>query len=171
MTATDLSWRSVAAAWCNSRCCTVPVHVRRGNLFEPVRGQRFDLVLANPPYVPTISAQLPRHRAARSWDAGTTGRSLLDRICDGVEQILTETGTVLVTHSALCDAQQTLRRLKEQRLDARVLVTAIEPFGPVMHERAAMLERQRLIRPGQRHEELVVIGAWRGGGQHSETDA
>jgi release factor glutamine methyltransferase len=33
----------------------------------------------------------------------------------------------------------------------------VVPFGPVMRQRVSLLERQGLIRPGQRHEELVVI--------------
>jgi release factor glutamine methyltransferase len=33
------------------------------------------------------------------------------------------------------------------------------PFGPVLHSRAGFLTRQGLIRPGQRHEDLVVIRA------------
>jgi len=54
-----------------------------------------------------------------------------------------------------------MRLLTGQGLTARVLATAIEPFGPVMSRRAALLEDLGLIRPGQRHEELVVIAARR----------
>jgi release factor glutamine methyltransferase len=161
VTATDLSWRSVGAAWCNSRLRRAPVRVRRGDLFAPVRGRRFDLVLANPPYVPSAGEKLPRHRMGRCWDAGVDGRALLDRLCDQVEAHLTAGGMLLVTHSALCDEQRTLRRLAGQGLEPRVLATAVEPFGPVLTRRAALLEELGLIRPGQRHEELVVIGAWR----------
>ncbi len=66
-------------------------------------------------------------------------------------------------HSALCDERQTLRRLTDQGLSARVLATATIPFGPVMTRRAALLENLGLIEPGQRHERLVAIGAWRPG--------
>ena len=52
VTAVDLSRRSVAATWLNSRLHRVPVNVRCGDLFAPVRGRRFDVVVANPPYVP-----------------------------------------------------------------------------------------------------------------------
>src|SRR5690348_9899366 len=59
VTAVDVSLRSVAAAWLNSRLHGLPVRVRRGDLFGPVAGGRFDLVVANPPYVPAETAVLP----------------------------------------------------------------------------------------------------------------
>ena len=84
VTAVDLSLRSVAATWVNSRLARARVRVRRGDLFAPVAGRRFGLVLSNPPYVPAATGALPRHRKARCWDAGPDGRALLDRICAGV---------------------------------------------------------------------------------------
>ena len=44
----------------------------------------------------------------------------------------------------------------------QVLSRATVPFGPVMTARAALLEARGLIEPGQRYEELVVVGAHRG---------
>ncbi|NMH81449.1 methyltransferase, partial [Pseudonocardia xinjiangensis] len=52
VTAVDLSLRSVVATWLNSRLHGAPVTVHRGDLFTPVAGRRFGLVVANPPYVP-----------------------------------------------------------------------------------------------------------------------
>jgi release factor glutamine methyltransferase len=110
VTAVDLSLRSVAATWVNSLLAGERVHVRRGDLFAPVAGRRFGLVLSNPPYVPAATDALPRHRKARCWDAGPDGRALLDRICAGVPDVLTPDGTVLLVHSAVCDTDGTLER-------------------------------------------------------------
>ncbi|WP_246633666.1 HemK2/MTQ2 family protein methyltransferase [Pseudonocardia nigra] len=159
VTAVDLSLRSVAATWLNSRLHGLPVTVHRGDLFAPVAGPRFDLVVANPPYVPAETAVLPRHRKARCWDAGPDGRVLLDRICAGVPGVLAEGGDVLLVHSAVCDTDLTLDALDRVGLVPEVLAKASVPFGPVMAARAAMLEARGLIRPGQRFEELVVLGA------------
>ena len=98
VTAVDLSLRSVATTWVNSRLARARVRVRRGDLFTPVAGRRFGLVLSNPPYVPAATGTLPRHRKARCWDAGPDGRALLDRICAGVPDVLTDDGTVLLVH-------------------------------------------------------------------------
>jgi release factor glutamine methyltransferase len=159
VTAVDLSLRSVAATWLNSRLHRARVTVHRGDLFGPVAGRRFGLVMANPPYVPAASTRLPRHRMGRCWDAGPDGRVLIDRICADVQHVLAPDGDVLLVHSAICDVDLTLAALERAGLVPRVVTTATVPFGPVMRGRAAMLEARGLIRPGQREEELVVVGA------------
>lgn len=162
VTAVDLSWRSVAATWMNSRLNRAAVSVRHGDLFAPVAGRRFELVVANPPYVPSESSVLPRHPIARAWDAGPDGRALLDRICAGAGDILTPNGDLLLVHSELCGTQRTLDALTEAGLRAQVLARASVPFGPVLRARSAMLESRGMIEPGQRIERLVVIGARHG---------
>ncbi len=159
VTAVDLSLRSVAAAWLNSRLHRLPLTVRRGDLFAPVTGQHFDLILANPPYVPAATNVLRRHRITRCWDGGLNGRVLLDRICAEGPALLAPGGVMLLVHSAVCDDQVTLDRFADAGLHAEVLTRCTVPFGPVMRVRAAMLESRGLVEPGQRDEELVVIGA------------
>ena len=157
VTAVDLSLRSVAATWLNSRLARVPVRVHRGDLFEPVADRRFGLVVSNPPYVPAETPDLPRHRKARCWDAGPDGRALLDRICAGAPDVLTPDGTVLLVHSAVCDADAAVAALDRAGLEAREVARVTVPFGPVMHARALLLESRGLVARGQRSEELVVV--------------
>lgn len=161
VTAVDLSLRSVAATWLNSRLHGVPCTVHRGDLFGPVAGQQFDLITANPPYVPAATNILPRHRIARSWDGGLDGRAVLNRICTEGPALLAPEGMMLLVHSAVCNDDATLSRLADAGLHAEVLTRCAVPFGPVMRLRAAMLETRGLVEPGQRNEELVVIGARR----------
>jgi release factor glutamine methyltransferase len=161
VTAVDLSTRAVAATWLNSRLHRVGVTVHRGDLFAPVAGRRFGLVVANPPYVPSETALLPRHRRGRSWDAGPDGRLVIDRICADVERVLAPGGDVLLVQSAVCQPDRTVAALQEAGLRARVVASARIPFGPVMRARTAMLEARGLIAPGERIEELVVVGARR----------
>jgi release factor glutamine methyltransferase len=163
VTAVDLSLRAVVTTWVNSRLAGVRVQVRRGDLFAPVAGRRFGLVVSNPPYVPAASAALPRYRKARCWDAGPDGRALLDRICAGVPEVLEPDGTVLLVHSAVCDTGCTVAALERAGLAARELARITVPFGPVMHSRARMLEARGLVARGQRSEELVVVEGRRGG--------
>jgi release factor glutamine methyltransferase len=47
--------------------------------------------------------------------------------------------------------------LREAGLEASVVDRRSTPFGPVMRGRIPFLEARRLVEPGQRHEELVVI--------------
>ena len=161
VTAVDLSRRSAAATWLNSRLHRVPVSVRCGDLFAPVQGRRFDVVVANPPYVPAREKDPARYRIARCWDAGHDGRLLLDRLCSGLPDVLTDDGSALVVHSEVCGEQATIAAMTEVGLDARVIARAVLPFGPVMRARAALLEARGLITPGQRTEEIVVVAGQR----------
>jgi release factor glutamine methyltransferase len=160
VTATDLSLRSVMTARANAMLRGLPLRVYGGDLFVPVSSERFDLVLANPPYVPSATDHLPRHTAGRCWDAGADGRLLIDRICRQTARMLAPGGAILLAHSTLCGEQRTLQLLRESGLTPSIMARQTLPFGPVMSSRAAMLEAEGIIEPGQRHEELVVIGGW-----------
>ena len=161
VTAVDLSHRSVLTARVNCLLHGALVSVRRGDLFGPVGQRRFDLVLANPPYVPAPTAALPRHRQARCWDAGLDGRTVLDRICATVAARLTAQGVLLMVHSGVCGVDTTISRLADAGLAGTVVERVKVPFGPVMRARARMLERRGLIAPGDDQEELVVVEARR----------
>lgn len=162
VTAVDVSLRSVAAAWLNSRLHRVACTVHWGDLCALVAGQQFDLILANPPYVPAATDVLSRHRISRCWDGGLDGRVLLDRLCVEGSDLLAVDGMMLVIHSAVCDEEITLKRFADTGLQADVVARCWVPFGPVMRARVAMLEARGLVEPGQREEELVIIGARRG---------
>jgi release factor glutamine methyltransferase len=71
--------------------------------------------------------------------------------------MLTPGGVLLLVFSALCGVDTTLGQLSDAGLDASVVSSSIEPFGPVMTARAGLLEARGVIAPGQRHEELVVV--------------
>lgn len=163
VTAVDLSLRSAIATWLNSRLHRAPVTVTHGDMFAPVTGRRFDLVLSNPPYVPSSGGMLPRHRKGRSWDAGPDGRFLLDRICDGAPSVLTDDGLLLIVQSELSGEEATLERLAAAGLTATVMARSHIPFGPVLRSREQMLRERGLLRPNQRDEQILVIEARRSG--------
>lgn len=157
--AVDTSRRAVLAARCNARLRGQPVHVRHGDLRRPPPGGPFDVVTANPPYVPCPRAGAGAGRRARAWDAGDDGRLYLDPLCRMMPGLLAPGGTFLLVHSVLCGPQRTLRLLREAGLKAAVVARRRQPFGPVLDARAPWLEERGLIAPGQREEELVVVRA------------
>jgi release factor glutamine methyltransferase len=155
-TAVDVSRRAVWAARVNTMARGLDVRVQRGDALDVVAGRSFDLVLANPPYVPGPS-EVPRRGRRRAWDAGTDGRAMLDRLCAAAPALLAPGGTLLMVHSGLCDAGTTVRQLRGGGLKAAVVARAEVPFGPVLRGRARSLVARGLIDTGQRTEELVVI--------------
>lgn len=162
VTAVDISVRSTANAWINSRWHGVPTRVVRGDLFQALAArERFDVVVCNPPYVPSLRRRPSRHRQSRAWDAGRDGRLLIDRICVDAFDWLRPGGTLLMVHSTVSNETRSLERLRDRGFDARIIRRQVVPFGPVMHARAEMMRRDGLLAPDQLDEELVVIQATR----------
>lgn len=157
--AVDLSLRSVLTARANGWLHRARIRVHRGDLFAPVTGRRFDLVLSNPPYVPSPVRLLPRHRIGRCWDGGLDGRALLNRICDDAPGYLAPGGTLLIVQSEFSGEAATLARLAGAQLEAEVVDRARIPFGPVLRERLPILRERGLLADGQLDEGLVVIAA------------
>jgi methylase of polypeptide subunit release factors len=88
VTAIDVTERCTAFArfncWVND---LEHVDVRCGNLYEPVRDEHFDRIVAHPPYVPTLAD------AAVYRDGGETGDRLLRLILQSLPDHLTPGGT------------------------------------------------------------------------------
>jgi release factor glutamine methyltransferase len=157
VTAVDVSRRALFATLVNALRQRRRVRVRRGDLTAPVAGERFDLVVANPPYVPARCGDLPTRGVARAFDGGPDGRAVLDRVCDEAPTVLAPGGRLLIVHSAVNGVTETLRRLRDRGLEADVAARCSQPFGPVFRARSAFLEQRGLIAPGQRIEELIVV--------------
>ncbi|WP_269855946.1 HemK2/MTQ2 family protein methyltransferase [Streptomyces sp. RPT161] len=160
VTAVDVSRRAVLSTRLNAQLNGVPVKVRREDVFAPGLGRslgRYDVVIANPPYVPGRRALPAGHGRARVWDAGWDGRAVLDRICACVPDLLLPGGRVMLVQSRVANPDATCAALQAWGLATRVVRRRRIPFGPVMHERAPWLEQRGLIEPGSREEELVVI--------------
>jgi ribosomal protein L3 glutamine methyltransferase len=71
----------------------------RGDLFKPLGGKRYDLIISNPPYVDAEGmAGLPRECRAEprlAFDGGTDGLDIVRRILDEAEAHLTPQGGLL----------------------------------------------------------------------------
>lgn len=158
--AVDTCYRAVLTARCNAWLNRLPVHVEHGDFRSCLtHRQRYDVITANPPYVPCpVDADHERGRA-RAWNAGLDGRRYLDQLCAMAPHLLTPEGMLLIVHSALCGPEQTLGLLGQAGLKASIVARRHQPFGPVLRARAEWLTERGLIERGQREEELVVIRA------------
>jgi SAM-dependent methyltransferase len=65
------------------------VTVARGDLYEPVRGRRFDRIVAHPPYIPAVREDKPR---VFFRDGGEDGEVILQRIVEGLPDHLAPDG-------------------------------------------------------------------------------
>ncbi|HEX3477565.1 MAG TPA: peptide chain release factor N(5)-glutamine methyltransferase [Kofleriaceae bacterium] len=102
--ATELSPAAAALARRNVARNAVAdrVEVREGDLFAPVRGERFDLIAANPPYIaspviPTLSPEV-RREPVIALDGGPDGLAFYDRICAEAREHLVPGGAIVLEH-------------------------------------------------------------------------
>ena len=159
VTAVDISRRALASTWLNTAVRGHRVRVVRGDLVSRVRHRRFDLIVANPPYVPAEHDELPARGRARCWDAGHEGRALLDRICADAPDLLDNGGRLVVVQSTLSGVEKTRAMLGERGLRVEIARRMRVPFGPVLQQRRSLLVARGVISPQQSTEELVVFRA------------
>lgn len=148
VTAVDVSRRAVLATRVNAALNGVRVRALRGDLFEPVAGEAFDVIVTNPPYLPT-TGPVPRRGPERAWEGGAGGRELIDRIAAAAPAHLAPGGTLWMVHSEVCDTEATLAALERAGLAAEVADRRTGPPGPLLAARD----------PALRREEIVVIAA------------
>jgi len=84
--ATDLNRRAVEIASFNAALNDADIDCVEGDLLEPVRGRRFDLVVSNPPFVISPDASF----LFRDSDSG--GEGIARRIIEGAAGLLNERG-------------------------------------------------------------------------------
>ncbi|HEY3561137.1 MAG TPA: methyltransferase [Kribbella sp.] len=138
-TAIDVSRRALLTVRLNAFRAGVQVRTLRGRTFAPVAGERYDLIVSNPPYVPSLRPGVPRSGACRAWEAGYDGRIVLDALCDGAAAHLRPGGALLVVHSSLIGIDATVARLRRSGLvNVDVLTKVRGPLGPLMREQQAL---------------------------------
>ena len=157
VTAVDVSRRAVASAWLGARVNGVRVRAVRGDLLAALPGERFDVIVSNPPYLPADDDSVPARGPARHTEAGRTGRVLLDRLIDAAPAHLTPGGVLLVTHSSVNGEHATLDRMRSAGLEPSVASRRQGSLGPLLAARAPSLEAKGLLRPGERTEDLLVL--------------
>jgi release factor glutamine methyltransferase len=164
VTAFDICPHSVRCAQDNAAIAGVEIDIREGSWIGALGCEPFEVVMSNPPYVPTPSfgdTEMISSDAGPSWawNAGPDGRLVLDPLCGSVSNLLCDGGSLLLVQSALAGVEQSLDTLRLTGLYAEVVSSQWIPFGPVLTARADWLEEAGLLHRGCRQEELVVIRA------------
>lgn len=110
------------------------IEVRCGDLFASVAGERFDLVLFNPPFLQGI----PRDHRDRAWRSS----DVAERFAAGLSAHLKPGGCALVLLSTFGDARAFLEQFHRQRLavhihaeqrfiNERLMIFRLIPLDPI----------------------------------------
>jgi len=160
VTAIDASRLAVAAVRLGALMNGAAVEVLHGDLFSAVAGRSFDVILSNPPYVPTPeNASAP---ATHAWDGGQDGRAILDRLCREAPAHLRPGGDLFLVHSSLAGTERTLALLQRVGLAPSVAAAHPGPLGPLARSQLGHLREIGAVGEDA-VEEIVVVRARREG--------
>lgn len=125
-----------------------------GSMWEPLQGERFDVVVANLPNFAATTPSDPNHSPFWSM-AGADGRRWIDPFIAGLRPHLQNDGVAFMTHNAFAGIPQTEATLASHGLTVRVINTATTMLHPM---KSALLSPE--IRERTQGTALTRIGAY-----------
>ncbi len=109
VTATDINYNALELAEKNFKLNNInTIKLEFGDLFEPVKDKKFDVILFNTPYLPTDSEDIINDDLNYAFDGGLDGRKVIDRFINEVSNHLNDKGIVQIIQSSLSDNNRTL---------------------------------------------------------------
>ena len=114
VTAPDINFDAIQLAESNFKANNIDnVELLFGNLFEPVKDRKFDVILFNTPYLPTEEGEVIEDNLNYAFDGGLNGRKVIDLFLNEVKNHLNDGGIVQLIQSSLSDNDETLNKLDE----------------------------------------------------------
>lgn len=101
VTATDTSEAALTIARRNAEKLGAPIEFLLGSLFTPVAGRRFDLIVSNPPYIPTadiesLDQEVRDYDPTAALDGGSDGLDIYKTLIPASVEYLNPEGWLLV---------------------------------------------------------------------------
>jgi release factor glutamine methyltransferase len=125
--ATDINYDALEIAEKNIKSNKIKnIELKFGDLFNPVKNEKFDLILFNTPYLPTASDEILEDDLNYAFDGGNDGRKIIDPFLNQIKDHLNENGKVQLVQSSLSDIKKTMDKLLD--LGFITEITASEKF-------------------------------------------
>ncbi len=122
VTATDIQGSAVALARENAAANSVELELLQGDMFAPVKGV-FDVVILNPPYLPTAPGDLTHTPLDGALDGGPDGTAVALRFIADLPRHLAKGGHAYMVISSLQEGARIRRSIHDRGLAARVVGT------------------------------------------------
>jgi len=127
-----------------ARCAKINgVEVILTDLFKALKSRRpetrFDLILFNPPYLPTSREEKVPGWLNYAFDGGTSGRETLDRFLDEVRDYLKPGGEILVLISSITGLDPVKEKMEKLGFAADVVARKKVSFEELMVVRGKLL--------------------------------
>ena len=149
--ATDVVPAAVEAIRANAVLNGVAVDARLGGGYAPVSGERFDLICANLPQMPTPPGRERADAAAVADNGGPDGWAVLAAVIAGAPGHLRPGGRLLFTIFAFLGRKAAFARLEAAGLEPRVVASEVQEFPRLGYERLdylRSLDAEGTLAPG-----------------------
>lgn len=124
VTATDINYNAIELAEKNFKANNIEnIELIFGNLFEPVKDRKFDVILFNTPYLPTENDEILNDDLNYAFDGGLDGRKVIDLFLNEVKNHLNDGGIIQLIQSSLSDNDKTLDILDKQGFVSEIAVS------------------------------------------------
>ena len=111
ITVTDINFDACKLAEDNFKANGIEnIEILFGNLFEPVKTRKFDVILFNTPYLPTENDEVIDDTINYAFDGGLNGRKVIDMFLNEVKNHLNDGGKVQMIQSSLSGNEETLEK-------------------------------------------------------------
>lgn len=122
VTAVDINPVAVEITKKNAKANKVTLEARKSDLFLDIEG-KFELIIFNPPYLPTEEGE-----DDKTYAGGTSGRETIERFIADVKKHLVPNGAVLIVISSLTGEAETIKLFSNQKLAAKVMAREKVPW-------------------------------------------
>jgi len=121
ITVTDINFDACRLAEKNFRENGIEnIEILFGNMFEPVKNRKFDVILFNTPYLPTEEGEVLEDTINYAFDGGLNGRKVIDVFLNEVRNHLNKGGIVQLIQSSLSGNEETLDMLDKSGFIAEI---------------------------------------------------
>ena len=121
VTATDINYNALELAEKNFKLNNIDIiRLEFGDLFEPIKNEKFDVILFNTPYLPTDSNDIINDDLNYAFDGGLDGRNVIERFLNEAPNHLNDNGIIQMIQSSLSDTEKTLDTLDQLGFIAEV---------------------------------------------------
>ena len=90
---------------------------------KKLQGKKFNLILFNPPYLPTAKNEKIKGKLNLAFDGGKSGRETIDRFLDEFEKYIAPGGILLMVDSSLDGTNKTLEKLKTKGFKTKIIAS------------------------------------------------
>lgn len=122
VTATDITTEAIKCAQKNAKINNVKIEFLKGNLFDPVKNRKFDIIIFNPPYLPEEEYDYllpPTYKKALI--GGKEGNETIIQFINQLPNHMHNHSKAYIVTSTLSKPKQILKHIKNNKLKAKTI--------------------------------------------------